>query len=102
MVSERRFQIDLPSVREKLVEYVSDQVMTAIERYTWTGNISELGDLRRPLGDPYEGEELRAPIAKLTKSESKNVSVLPELEHEIHHRSETGSETLPGVHNAVQ
>jgi len=53
----------------KSVEYVSDQVMTAIERYNWPGNIRELQNFIERSVILTSGAELRAPIAELTKSE---------------------------------
>jgi formate hydrogenlyase transcriptional activator len=53
----------------KSIEYVSDQVMTAIERYAWPGNIRELQNFIERSVLLTRGVELRAPIAELTKSE---------------------------------
>ena len=53
----------------KSIEYVSDQVMTAIERYSWPGNIRELQNFIERSVILTRGAELRAPIAELTKSE---------------------------------
>jgi formate hydrogenlyase transcriptional activator len=53
----------------KSIEYVSDQVMTAIERYSWPGNIRELQNFIERSVLLTRGAELRAPIAELTKSE---------------------------------
>ena len=55
----------------KSVDYVSDQVMTAIERYSWPGNIRELQNFVERSVILTRGAELRAPIAELTKSEPK-------------------------------
>jgi formate hydrogenlyase transcriptional activator len=53
----------------KSIEYVSDQVMTAIERYSWPGNIRELQNFIERSVLLTRGAELRAPIAELTNSE---------------------------------
>jgi len=53
----------------KSIEYVSDQVMTAIERYSWPGNIRELQNFIERSVILTRGVELRAPIAELIKSE---------------------------------
>src|ERR1700744_5524792 len=53
----------------KSVEYVSDQVMTAIEKYSWPGNIRELQNFIERSVILTKGAELRAPIAELTESE---------------------------------
>ena len=53
----------------KSVDYVSDQVMTAIEKYSWPGNIRELQNFIERSVILTRGAELRAPIAELTKSE---------------------------------
>jgi formate hydrogenlyase transcriptional activator len=53
----------------KSVDYVSDQVMTAIERYSWPGNIRELQNFIERSVILTSGAELRAPIAELTRSE---------------------------------
>jgi formate hydrogenlyase transcriptional activator len=53
----------------KSVDYVSDQVMTAIEKYSWPGNIRELQNFIERSVILTRGAELQAPIAELTKSE---------------------------------
>ena len=53
----------------KSIEYVSDQVMTAIERYSWPGNIRELQNFVERSVILTRGAELRAPIAELTEAE---------------------------------
>jgi formate hydrogenlyase transcriptional activator len=53
----------------KSVDYVSDHVMTAIERYSWPGNIRELQNFIERSVILTSGAELRAPIAELTRSE---------------------------------
>jgi formate hydrogenlyase transcriptional activator len=55
----------------KSIEYVSDQVITAIERYSWPGNIRELQNFIERSVLLTRGAELRAPIAELTKSEPR-------------------------------
>jgi formate hydrogenlyase transcriptional activator len=52
----------------KSVDYVSDQVMTAIEKYSWPGNIRELQNFIERSVILTKGAELRAPIAELTES----------------------------------
>src|ERR1700722_1453121 len=59
----------------KSIEYVSDQVMTAIERYSWPGNIRELQNFIERSVLLTRGAELRAPIAELTKSEPQGDDV---------------------------
>jgi formate hydrogenlyase transcriptional activator len=51
------------------VNYVSDQVMTAIEKYNWPGNIRDLQNFIERSVILTRGAELRAPIAELTISE---------------------------------
>jgi formate hydrogenlyase transcriptional activator len=53
----------------KSVDYVSDQVITALERYNWPGNIRELQNFIERSVILTSGAELRAPIAELTRSE---------------------------------
>jgi formate hydrogenlyase transcriptional activator len=53
----------------KSIEYVSDQVMTAMDRYSWPGNIRELQNFIERSVLLTRGAELRAPIAELTMSE---------------------------------
>ena len=53
----------------KSVDYVSDQVMTAIEKYSWPVNIRELQNFIERSVILTRGAELQAPIAELTKSE---------------------------------
>src|SRR3984957_8901221 len=53
----------------KSVDYVSDRVMTAIEKYSWPGNIRELQNFIERSVILTMGAELRAPIADLTKSQ---------------------------------
>src|SRR5580693_5686342 len=53
----------------KSVDYVSDRVMTAIEKYSWPGNIRELQNFIERSVLLTRGAELRAPIAELTMSE---------------------------------
>jgi formate hydrogenlyase transcriptional activator len=53
----------------KLIEYVPDEVVTAIEKHNWPGNIRELQNFIERSVILTRGAELRAPIAELTKSE---------------------------------
>jgi formate hydrogenlyase transcriptional activator len=53
----------------KLIEYVPDEVVSAIEKHNWPGNIRELQNFIERSVILTRGAELRAPIAELTKSE---------------------------------
>jgi formate hydrogenlyase transcriptional activator len=53
----------------KLIEYVPDEVVSAIEKHNWPGNIRELQNFIERAVILTRGAELRAPIAELTKSE---------------------------------
>jgi formate hydrogenlyase transcriptional activator len=53
----------------KLIEYVPDEVLMAIERHNWPGNIRELQNFVERSVILTRGAELRAPIAELTRSE---------------------------------
>src|SRR5580700_1774285 len=55
----------------KSIEHISDQVMAAIERYNWPGNIRELQNFIERSVILTRAAELRAPIAELTQSESE-------------------------------
>jgi len=54
----------------KLIEHVSDDVMTALVRYDWPGNIRELQNFIERSVILTRGAELRAPIAELTNQEA--------------------------------
>ena len=58
----------------KSIERVPDDVMTAIERYNWPGNIRELQNFIERSVILSRGAELRAPIAELTNQEMAAVS----------------------------
>ena len=55
----------------KSIEHISDQVMAAMERYNWPGNIRELQNFIERSVILTRAAELRAPIAELTQSESQ-------------------------------
>ncbi len=54
----------------KLIEHVSDDVMTALVRYDWPGNIRELQNFIERSVILTRGAELRAPIVQLTNQEA--------------------------------
>ena len=54
----------------KLIEHVSDDVMTALVRYDWPGNIRELQNFIERSVILTRGAELRAPIVELTNQEA--------------------------------
>jgi formate hydrogenlyase transcriptional activator len=51
----------------KSIERVPEDVMTAVERYSWPGNIRELQNFIERSVILTRGAELRAPVAELTK-----------------------------------
>jgi formate hydrogenlyase transcriptional activator len=53
----------------KSIERIPDEVMEALTRYSWPGNIRELQNVIERSVILTTGAELRAPIAELTKSE---------------------------------
>ena len=61
MVFERRCRIDLyyrlnvAQRQGKSIENVPDDVVMAIERHDWPGNIRELQKCHRALSDPHQG-----------------------------------------------
>jgi formate hydrogenlyase transcriptional activator len=56
----------------KAIEHVADDVMTALVRYDWPGNIRELQNFIERCVILTRGAELRAPIAELTNQETPN------------------------------
>ena len=54
----------------KSIDHVSDDVMSAIMRYDWPGNIRELQNFIERSVILTNGRELRAPIAELTNQET--------------------------------
>ena len=54
----------------KSIEHVPDDVMTALVRYDWPGNIRELQNFIERSVILTRGAELRAPIAELTNQET--------------------------------
>ena len=54
----------------KSIEHVPDDVMTALVRYDWPGNIRELQNFIERSVILTRGTELRAPIAELTNQEA--------------------------------
>jgi formate hydrogenlyase transcriptional activator len=54
----------------KSIDHVSDDVMAAIMRYDWPGNIRELQNFIERSVILTNGRELRAPIAELTNPET--------------------------------
>jgi formate hydrogenlyase transcriptional activator len=56
----------------KSIDYVSDDVMTAIMRHDWPGNIRELQNFIERSVILTKGRELRAPIAGLTNQETRD------------------------------
>ncbi len=56
----------------KPIEHVPDDVMTALVRYDWPGNIRELQNFIERSVILTRGAELRAPIAELTNQERPN------------------------------
>jgi formate hydrogenlyase transcriptional activator len=63
---------------QKAIEHIPDDVMTALVRYDWPGNIRELQNFIERFVILTRGAELRAPIAELTNQETPNW-VLPTL-----------------------
>jgi len=55
----------------KSIDHVSDDVMAAIMRYDWPGNIRELQNFIERSVILTKGRELRAPIAELTTQETR-------------------------------
>ena len=53
----------------KSIEHVSDDVMTAMERYNWPGNIRELQNFIERSVIVTRGTVLRAPVEELSKNE---------------------------------
>jgi formate hydrogenlyase transcriptional activator len=53
----------------KSIEHVPDDVMTAIQRYNWPGNIRELQNFIERSVILSRGAELRAPVAELASQE---------------------------------
>jgi formate hydrogenlyase transcriptional activator len=53
----------------KSIQRIPDEVMDALTRYSWPGNIRELQNVIERSVILTRGPELRAPIAELTKSE---------------------------------
>jgi formate hydrogenlyase transcriptional activator len=56
----------------KLIEHVPDDVMTALVRHDWPGNIRELQNFVERSVILTRGSELRAPIAELVEQETPN------------------------------
>ena len=56
----------------KPIEHIPDDVMTALVRYEWPGNIRELQNFVERSVILTGGAELRAPIAELVKQETPN------------------------------
>ena len=56
----------------KSIEHIPDDVMTALVRYDWPGNIRELQNFIERSVILTRGAELRAPIAELTNQETPN------------------------------
>src|SRR6266566_6763984 len=56
----------------KSIDHVSDDVMAAIMRYDWPGNIRELQNFIERSVILTKGRELRAPIAELTNQETRD------------------------------
>ena len=54
----------------KSIEHIPDDVMTALVRYDWPGNIRELQNFIERSVILTRGAELRAPIAELTNQET--------------------------------
>jgi formate hydrogenlyase transcriptional activator len=59
----------------KSIECIPDDIMAAIERYSWPGNIRELQNFIERSVILTSGAELRAPIAELAKSEIRSADV---------------------------
>ncbi len=60
------FAIDCATRMRKSIEHIPDDVMTALVRYDWPGNIRELQNFIERSVILTRGAELRAPIAELT------------------------------------
>jgi formate hydrogenlyase transcriptional activator len=58
----------------KAIEHIPGDVMTAIERYNWPGNIRELQNFIERSVVVTRGTELRAPVAELTNREAPDSS----------------------------
>ena len=56
----------------KSIDHISDDVMAAIMRYDWPGNIRELQNFIERSVILTNGRELRAPIAELTNQETRD------------------------------
>src|SRR5580693_3112643 len=59
----------------KLIEYVPDEVLMAIERHNWPGNIRELQNFVERSVILTRGTELRAPVAELTSQKLPDTGV---------------------------
>jgi formate hydrogenlyase transcriptional activator len=64
------FAMDYAARMRKPIEHVPDDVLTALVRYDWPGNIRELQNFIERSVILTRGAELRAPIAELTKQET--------------------------------
>src|SRR5262249_22586025 len=68
----------------KTIDRVSDEVMAAMNRYDWPGNIRELQNFIERSVILTEGRQLRAPIAELTNQESTGVVRTLHDAHRVH------------------
>jgi formate hydrogenlyase transcriptional activator len=68
----RLFSMDYAARMNKRIEHVPDDVMTALVRYDWPGNIRELQNFIERSVILTIGAELRAPIAELINQETPN------------------------------
>src|SRR4051794_32417919 len=71
MIAEQRFRT-IGGRYGKSIGHVSDDVMAAIMRYDWPGNIRELQNFIERSVILTNGRELRAPIAELTNQETRD------------------------------
>jgi len=80
--------------QSKSIEQVPDDVMAAIERYNWPGNIRELQNfIERSVILTRGSRELRAPIAELTNQELPDAGVRTLADAERAHITATLRET---------
>ena len=68
----RHFTMAYAARMGKSIEHVSDDVMTALVRYDWPGNIRELQNFVERSVILTNGRELRAPIAELINHDTRD------------------------------
>jgi formate hydrogenlyase transcriptional activator len=88
----------------KCITRIPDEVMTAIEKYSWPGNIRELQNFMERSVILTRGEELRAPIAELASREAPDAAVRTLADADRAHIRATLRETnwvVGGQHGAA-